>query len=223
MRVSIKIPRPATMKVGKEGYHLLKAGTELHRIHPEAFGSTQFNDTDKGNARFSPIRNKAGAIIPTIYVAQSFECATCEIILRCPDTPPRNRTKVAPPEIVYPNDYRSYAHSHIRTTGVLNLVDITIAGQRKIGVNANALLVGPKSSYQLTRSWAEKIHTECPTAHGLYYGSYQYGPEFALVLFGDRVPDDILEAVSKRAVVDPACHDEIQKLASALSIDYEDV
>jgi hypothetical protein len=211
------------MKVGKEDYHLLKAGTSLHRIHPKAFGATQFNDSEKGSARFSPIRDAGGSIIPTIYVGQSFECATCEIILRCPDTPPRVRTSVAPPDIVYPADYRRHTHSVVRTTQDLSLVKITATGQRKIGVSGNGLLAGPRSSYTVTRSWAERIHAACPSAQGLYYISYQYGPEFALLLFGDRVPADVLEAVSTRAVADPACHAEIQKIADSLSIDYEDV
>ncbi|ARS28297.1 RES family NAD+ phosphorylase [Sphingomonadaceae bacterium G21617-S1] len=223
MRISLKIPNPATMKVGKEDYHLLKAGTELHRVHLDEFGSAEFNGTNKGNARFSPIRDAGGAIIPTIYAAQSFECAACEIILRCPDSPQRNRTKVAPPEIVYPHDYRLHAHSHVRTKHDLNLVSITTTGQRKIGVNGNALLAGPRSTYPVTRGWAEKIHAACPSAQGLYYTSYQYGPEFAVLLFGDRVPDNILDGLSKRDIADPVCHDEIQKLAASLSIDYEDV
>ncbi|KEQ53753.1 RES domain-containing protein [Sphingobium chlorophenolicum] len=223
MKISIKLPAPATMRVGKEAYYLLKAGTELDRIHPERFGSAQFNDTALGNARFSPIRDEGGAIIPTIYAAQSFESATCEIILRCPDTPPRNRTRVAPRDIVFPADYRHHAHSHVRTTADLNLVSLTIADQRRIGVNSNALLAGPKSTYPVTRGWAERIHKECPSAQGLFYTSYQYGPEFAVLLFGDRVPDGILEPLTKRAVADPNCHDEIQKLADSLSIDYEDV
>jgi YHS domain-containing protein len=29
--------------------------------------------------------------------------------------------------------------------------------------------------------------------------------------------------LSKRAIADPICHDEIQKLAASLSIDYEDI
>ncbi len=47
--------------------------------------------------------------------------------------------------------------------------------------------------------------------------------EFAVLLFGDRVPDDILEGLSKRDIADPICHGEIQKLAVSLSIDYEGV
>jgi hypothetical protein len=223
MRFSIKIPRPAIMKVGKEEYHLLKAGTELHRIHWDVSGSTDFNGIDKGNARFSPIRNEAGDIIPTIYAAQSFECAACEIILRCPDTPPRNRTTVAARDIVHPSDYCRHAHSHLRTRADLNLVSLLTKDQRKIGVNSNALLAGPRSTYGDTRGWAERIHATCPTAQGLFYSSYQYGPEFAVVLFGDRVPSDILDAMATRAISDPVCHDEIYKLADSLSIDYVDV
>ncbi|MFA6115226.1 MAG: RES family NAD+ phosphorylase [Sphingomonas sp.] len=223
MRFSTKIPLPTSMKIGKEEYHLLNAGSELHRIHSDAFGPTDFNGTDKGNARFSPIRNQAGDIIPTIYAAQTFECATCEIILRCPDTPQRNRATVAARDIVHPYDYRSHAHSRVRTTADLNLVSLQAKDQRKIGVNANALLAGPRSTYTITRSWAERIHATCPNAQGLFYSSYQYGPEFAVVLFGDRTPANILEALHKRAVAEPACHDEIHRLADSLSIDYVDV
>jgi hypothetical protein len=223
MCFSIKIPPPTTMKVGKEDYHVLKAGTELHRIHLDSFGATEFNGTNMGNARFSPIRDAAGQIIPTIYAGQTFECAVCEIILRCPDTPSRASTSVAPRDIVHPYDHRERIHSHVRTTQDLNLVSITATGQRKIGVNGNGLLAGPKSTYPVTQGWAERIHGACPSAQGLYYNSYQYGPEFAVVLFGDRLPADILDALSSRPVVDPDCHDEIYKLADSLSIDYVDV
>ena len=44
-----------------------------------------------------------------------------------------------------------------------------------------------------------------------------------MLLFGDRVPADILDGLSTRDIADPICHDEIQKLAASLSIDYEDV
>lgn len=131
----------------KEDYHQLKAGTELHRIHLDAFGPTEFNGTDKGSARFSPIRDASGGIIPTIYAAQTFECSVCEITLRCPDTPSRVRTSVAPRDIVHPSDHQSRVHSQLRTVQDINLVSITPAGQRKIGIQRNALRAGPKSAY----------------------------------------------------------------------------
>ncbi|RNI15125.1 RES family NAD+ phosphorylase [Paracoccus pantotrophus] len=224
MRFDLTIPDPSTMRVGKEAYVTLDAGTELHRIHPAVYKAEQFNPTAAGDARFFPIRDAEGAIIPTIYAAQTFACATCEIILRCPDTPPVDpKTGLPTFQIVYPADYRAYDHSIVRTTSALRLVDLTNAGQRRIGVNHSVLLAGPRSTYPATRGWAERIHAACPAAHGLYYSSVQYGPDFAILLFGDRVGGGILEPVSTRAVADAACHAEIRAIAESLSIDYEDV
>lgn len=40
-------------------------GREMHRVHDSAYLGNQFNPTSSGNARFSPIRDSSGAIIPT--------------------------------------------------------------------------------------------------------------------------------------------------------------
>jgi hypothetical protein len=224
MRFDLTIPNPSTMRVGKEAYVTLDKGTELHRIHPAAYKAEQFNPTAAGDARFSPIRNASGAIIPTIYAAQTFDCAACEIILRCPDTLLLDPTTGLPTfQIVVPADFKAYNHSIVTTTAELNLVDLTNAGQRKIGVNQNALLAGPRSTYPATRAWAERIHAICPKAQGIYYSSAQFGPDFAIVLFGDRVPDGVLDPESSRLVADAACHSDIRSLANSLSIDYEDI
>ena len=224
MRFVLAIPDPSTMRVGKESYVTLPAGTELHRLHRDRFAPEKFNGTDLGNARFSPIRNAAGAIIPTIYAAESFDCATCEIVLRCPDAPPVvAKTGLPTFQIVFPSDFADYDHSIVRTTGDLTLVDLTIAGQRKLGVNQNALLAGPRRTYPATRAWAEAIHANCPTADGLYYNSFQLGPQFAVVLFGDRLPVGALGPVSSRRVADAPCHGEISLLAKGLLIEYDDV
>lgn len=224
MRFDLTIPDPSTMRVGKEAYITVAAGAELHRIHPAVYKAGEFNLTAAGNARFSPIRNAAGTIIPTIYMAETFSCATCEIILRCPDTPPVDpRTGLPTFQIVFPADFKAYSHRVVRITSALHLVDLTIAGQRKIGVNHNALLAGPRSTYPATRAWAERIHGACPTAHGLYYNSVQFGPDYAILLFGDRVGQNALKPVSTRAVADAPCHADIRAIAKSLSIDYEDV
>ncbi|MGE4306787.1 MAG: RES family NAD+ phosphorylase [Novosphingobium sp.] len=224
MRFDLTIPDPSTMRVGKEAYISLAQGTELHRIHSAAYTADQFNPADAGDARFSPIRDADGAIIPTIYAAQTFPCATCEIILRCPDTPPTNpKTGLPTFQIVYPADFKAHNHSIAKTTAALKLLDLTNAGQRKIGVNHNALLAGPRSTYPATRAWAEYIHATCPKAQGIYYSSVQFGPDFAILLFGDRLGADILDTVETRSVADLACHAEIRAVAESLSIDYEDV
>jgi hypothetical protein len=224
MRFELAIPDPATIRLGRQSYVTLKGGTELHRLHPEAYKAAQFNGTDKGNACFSPIRDASGQVIPTIYGGQSFACVACEIILRCPDVPPTDpKTGLPTLQIVYPSDFASYRHSVIRTTIDLKLVDLTIAGQRRLGVNQNALLAGPKSTYPVTRAWAERIHAGCPDAQGLYYSSFQYGPDFAIVLFGDRLPAGALKRVRSRPVSGGPCHGEIVALAQSLSIEYVDI
>jgi RES domain len=224
MRFNLTIPAPSVMRVGKETYVELPADTELHRIHPAAYEAEQFNPTAAGDARFSPIRDVAATIIPTIYAAQTFSCATCEIILRCPDTPPTDpKTGLLPFQIVYPADFKDYNHSVVRTTAALNLVNLTNAGQRKIGVNHNALLAGPRSTYPATRAWAEHIYADCPSAHGIYYTSVQFGPDFAILLFGNRVGATILKPTATRSVADATCHADIRNVAQSLSIDYEDV
>lgn len=224
MRFELTIPDPATMRLGRQSYVTVNGGTELHRIHPAVYKAAQFNDTAQGNARFSPIRDASGQVIPTIYGGQSFGCAACEIILRCPDVPPVDpKTGLSTLQIVCPSGFASYRHSVVRTTVDIKLVDLTIAGQRKLGINQNALLAGPKSTYPATRAWAERIHAGCSDAQGLYYSSFQYGPDFAVVLFGDRLPRGALKGVRSRDVTGDPCHGEVAALAQSLSIEYVDI
>lgn len=224
MPFTLSIPPPAAMRVGHEQYLVLPSGTELHRLHHSDYKGAAYNGTAGGNARFSPINDTSGQIIPTIYGGQTFECAVCEIILRCPDSLSIHPTTGLPsPQIVFPSTYRAYQHSLVRTIVDFKLVDLRISAQRRIGVNQNALLAGPRSTYPETRGWAEKIHEACPSAQGLYYTCHQWGNDFAVVLFGDRIPAAGLQELSTRDVATPSCHDEISALASQLGIDYQDV
>lgn len=223
-RFTLEIPDPAVMRVGKEGYFVLPAGAALHRIHRTQFQPSEFNGTLLGDARFSPIRDAAGSVIPTIYGAESFECAACEIILRCPDTPPLDpKTGLPTFQIVFPSDFSDHRHSVVHTTLELKLVELTAGGQRRIGVDGDTLLAGPRSTYPTIRAWAEQIHQTCPGAHGLYYNSFQFGPQFAVLLFGDRVPAGVLSPGPTRLVKDAPCHAAVTALAAQLSIDYEDI
>lgn len=221
MKFTIEIPDAAGIITGGAKTNDFLPRIIAHRIHHRNFGSTAFNDTNKGNARFSPIRDVMGQIIPTIYAAQDFDCAASEIILRSPETPPSVASKK--PHIVAPSDYTDYLHSRIILKPGLELLDLTIEGQRQIGVHHNALLAGPRSTYSATRSWAEAIHRNFPDVQGIYYHSYQLAPRWAVVLFGDRIrPSDIVQNSSRSVGVDP-CHSEIVALANRLGIHYIDV
>lgn len=217
--IVIEIAEPAPGNFRAPLSRELPAGTELHRIHHGDYGSCQFNETAHGNARFSPIRDARGAIIPTIYAGQSFRCASCEIILRAPDAAPDPGALT----VVSPQDFEAYQHSAIQTRRDLQLVDLTALGQRAVGVMGNALLSGGTLRYPSTRAWAEAIHSHVRWAEGIFYTSYQCGPEFAMVLFGDRCPDTLDEIAPARPVRAASVEDEIRAIGEMIGIEYVDI
>lgn len=221
---TIDIPDAAIFKADQATFFDLPLGAALHRIHSSRFKSTEFNATSFGDARFSPIRRPDGTIIPTIYAAETFECAVSETILRSPDIEPVDPVSGSYVSVVIrPHKWRTSMHSSLRSNCDLRLVDLTVQGQRRIGVNKNALLAGPTATYPTTRAWAEAIHEGCPDAHGLYYTSHQFGPTFAVMLFGDRVPASFVTTSPSRPVSDPVCDKDIRALAESFGFFYEDL
>lgn len=81
MRFDLRILELGQMREGKARLHAIGAGVALHRIHPSRFGSTRFNDTDRGDAGFSPIREPDGSIVPTIYGEQDCRPRTGEAMI----------------------------------------------------------------------------------------------------------------------------------------------
>lgn len=221
MDIMVRLPDASCLRPEAAKRYRIPAGTPVHRLHPERFSADQFNDTSNGNARFSPIVDRRGSVIPTIYGAETFECAVAEIILRTPDTV--TGPVGGQPHIVHPSDFAEYVHSELRTTSDLDLVDLSIEGQRRLGVGRNALLAGPSSSYPVTRDWAEAIHSGFEDIGGLWYPSAQFGPKWAVVLFGDRCKEGFFEVVSRRKVCSAQCHDQIESFAEKFGITYLDV
>lgn len=221
MDIVVTLPDASCLRSGTVKRHRISAGTSIHRLHPERFASCQFNDTRNGNARFSPIMNGAESVIPTIYGAETFDCAVAEIILRSPDTV--TGPSLGQPHIVCPSDFANYVHSELTARCDLDLVDLSVSGQRQLGVQNNALLAGPSSSYPRTRGWAEAIHASMGDVGGLWYPSVQLGPDWAIVLFGDRGGSDLFDVKSQRCISSPECHDQIEALAEKLGISYIDL
>ncbi|MBE3640457.1 RES domain-containing protein [Mangrovicoccus algicola] len=223
MDYRIALPGPARLRPGGAVLERLAAGTRLHRIHPARYGAAQFNDSARGNARFSPLRDAAGTLVPTLYAGEGFDCAAAEIILRSPDLPATDPATGLPPlAIAFPADFTAHAHSEVTLARDLRLVDLGIAGQRGLGVDHNALLGGPMASYPATRAWAAAIHAALPEAEGLIYPSHQLGPARALMLFGDRAGDAVIPGPT-RPVAGAACHAAILALADRLGMEYIDL
>lgn len=58
------------------------SGQTMYRVHELIYAADQFNPSSKGNARFSPIKDRAGNVIPTLYAATTPRGALMESVFR---------------------------------------------------------------------------------------------------------------------------------------------
>ena len=177
-------------------FYTLGGGLELlHRFHNKRYKDTQFNDTPYGHARFSPIRNEIGAIIPTIYAGSTFECAAMETVFRDVAYGP-------PPKYVQKSKLKDMMYSMLLTwDGDLNLVDLTSKSLRALSITRNELIDTDGTLYPVTQKWAEAIHAYAPTAQGLRWTSRQDDTAQAFLLFGDRIRQSIFTGRSNSVSV----------------------
>jgi hypothetical protein len=186
----------------------------LHRIHKLDYGAVQFNPGIVGNARFSPIADADDRLIPTLYGGSSFACAAMESVFH--DLP------FAPGFKAYDkNKLLGHGHSQCIATRDLVLADLTSRALRKLGVERKQLIDTEKDQYPLTRQWAVAIHAAFPQVQGLCWIARQDDSARALVLFGDRIADGVLQpaAATRSLVGDPAAYGELLALAEQIGVD----
>ncbi len=191
----------------------LPARTPLHRVHLQDYGPGQFNPGAKGNARFSPIKTGAGAPIPTIYAATTFQAAAMETVFHdVPFEPGLKTLDMAKLE--------GQVHSQIAANRDLQLADLSQVALRKLGVSRAQLIDTEKALYPETRPWAEAIHAQFRHLDGLTWVSRQDDKAEALMLFGDRVTDGVLKAVapSRSLLGDDQANQELTILAEKLDV-----
>ena len=58
------------------------SGETMYRVHDAIYAVDQFNPSLKGNARFSPILDPSGNVIPTLYAATTPRGALMESVFR---------------------------------------------------------------------------------------------------------------------------------------------
>lgn len=161
---------------------LIEWGAEktIYRIHHERFKPNAFNPTLKGNARFSPILDRSGKVIPTLYAGTTLDCALLETVFH--DVPYKPGFKPLPLSVL---DGRM--HSAVSVKRDLRLIDLGTIALHKLGIKRSQLIDTTKTHYPRTRRWAEALYEQFPTAQGLRWTSRQDDHAFALVLFGTRV------------------------------------
>ena len=192
-------------------------GLEFHRVHDFAFGGSEFNTSAKGNARFSPITDDAGALTPTLYAGTTFGCALMETIFH--DVPfkagfkPFSKLKM-----------NGKVHSILLPTADLRLIDLSSVALHKLGVKRTQLIDTTKAHYAATRRWAQALYSQFPDAQGLRWTSRQDDQAQAIMLFGTRIsPTDLVwNGSSENLISDGHAHPSVTDLATRTGVTIVD-
>lgn len=103
----------------------------------------------QGNARFSPVRESDGKVIPTLYAGTTLDCALMETIFH--DVPFTAGFK--------PLSIRKMVgkvHTGFVPNVDLKLIDLSTIALRRLGVDRAHLIDTTKWHYPETRKWAER-------------------------------------------------------------------
>ncbi len=167
----------------------------IWRIHPARYRPAEFRFGKDGDARFSPIQDAKGAVIPSLYGARTVACAMMETILHDVPAPPTDY--ILDLERLRDADLRI---SRLRCKRALSLVDLSSKGLKRIGLQRRDIIDTPVEEYVRSREWAARLHTQT-SAHGLSWTSRQDDEAKALIVFGDRVAESSFRVEIDRAPV----------------------
>lgn len=189
---------------------------EWVRIHDGRFGATQFNDTVRGDGRFSPLVDPAtGAIIPVLYAAATGRGAIAEILFHDAPMPSTG--------FIYDWERDRTGPLCISTLqlGRLRLVDLTTLGLRAAGLTVADLFGTERPDYPRTRRWALYLHASHPDAQGLRWMSARDNSTACVMLFGDRIrPTDCMHTGHTRPVsgIESEVFNVLDALGGALAL-----
>ena len=171
------------------------AGATMHRVHEAIYAVGQFNPSPKGNARFSPICDPSGSVIPTLYAATTPRGALMESVFR--DVPYRTGLKN-----VDSKRLEGRACSVLLFQTDFQLLDLSKVALRGHGIQPRQLIDTTKAHYPVTRRWAEQVYAAYPHLQGFLWSSRQDHRALAVVLFGSRVqPSDLLDGNRSRPLI----------------------
>lgn len=190
------------------GLVTIAAGTRWLRVHEKKYEPTQFNATPDGNARFSPIKNALGAIIPTLYAAEDDASALMETVLHDVPSPSSGFIYVAPA-----TEDRQLAT--LVTQVPLQLGNLKVMGLKRLGLSGAVVIDGDKPTYGDTRDFAQAMHAARGDIQGLVWDSRQTKKQ-VIVLFEDRLSASALACVNSTLVSDRSVQSILYDLLDTL-------
>jgi hypothetical protein len=152
------------------------------RVYSNAYRTCAFNTSTTGNARFSPLYDSKGIIVPTMYLGQTPAIALMETVLH--DCPYPSSGYI----LTLPNEKKE-----IRRMGCLAvlepllLADFSAIGLRRIGLKKSQIIESEKTKYSFTRSLASQIYSLRPDVQGIQWTSKQDDRASVVILFEPRI------------------------------------
>ncbi len=189
------------------------SGQTMYRVHEATYAVDQFNPSPKGNARFSPILDPSGNVIPTLYAATTPRGALMESVFR--DVPYRTGFKHVDAKRL---EGRGCSTLLFQTD--FQLLDLSKVALRGLGIPPRQLIDTTKAHYPVTRGWAEQVYAAHPRIQGFLWSSRQDDRALAVVLFGSRVKaSDLLDAKLSRPLIrNGTPEDFVLELATDLKV-----
>ena len=159
------------------------------------YGPADFNDSGRGDARFSPLWDSDENVIPTLYAAQTLNGAICEVVLH--DLP------VGSTGYLFDWEATRNGPAHISSIWLdsLNLVDLTAIGLTAAGIEAPDLFSTKKVQYKFTRQWARHIYDTVPEAQGLHWMSVRDNTSQVVMIFGNRISSAAIQDLGQSAPI----------------------
>jgi hypothetical protein len=171
------------------------SGETMYRVHELIYAVDQFNSSSEGNARFSPIRDPSGKVIPTLYAATTPRGALMESVFR--DVPYRTGFKHLDARRL-----EGRVCSTLLFQTDFQLLDLSKVALRGLGIPPRQLIDTTKAHYPATRGWAEQVYAAHPQIQGFLWSSRQDDRALAVVLFGGRVKAaDLLDSKLSRPLI----------------------
>lgn len=168
----------------------IPAGTVLFRVHAAHRDATGFNPGMGAPGRFHPLlAGDPQAVVPTLYAASTIPGALSESIFH--DVPYRG-----PAKRILVSRLQGVVLSAVFVSHSLRVALLAGAGLRRLGVRRRDLIEGGPRTYPRTVGWAAALHDAAPQPEGLTWMSRQDDAARAYILFGDRVPDAGLVAIT---------------------------
>lgn len=167
-------------------------GGPLVRAYDGTYRENEFNPgttPPQVRARFSFFADKRGSVVPILYGSDQEDGAISETIFH---------------DVPVSGELRSVQESRLEGAMLvtlaplreLKLVQLLGHGLRRLQVRANELTDTESDQYPATVEWARTLHVAFPDIDGLVWMSRQFNAAKTVVLFGDRVRQDELEALT---------------------------